>query len=198
MSFTERDLEDYVCEHPREAFGTTAEILGRQVRLPNGVLDVLAWDHYDGSIIVAELKARPLAGADVGQVARYAGDVGDILRWVGSRWVKPGSEAPAAISRFYHYFAMGQTDSSETCAIVPTLIGASITDKVLASIIGARGQAITWHREKGQLTFTPALPFGMARPHWDKDGWLRRLLVRIYDECGIEASHHDDPVKRTA
>lgn len=76
----ERELEDYIVEHPRELcasafqyFNEQATVLGRQVRCQYGIIDVLIWLHSDttSQVLVIECKAKHERGLAVEQVKRY-------------------------------------------------------------------------------------------------------------------------------
>lgn len=78
----ERELEDWLMKHPGSMWPNAA-LLGRQVCLPHGRLDLLAWmpPHgiYCGSLVIVELKAKQIREGDIGQALRYAYDVKEVM-----------------------------------------------------------------------------------------------------------------------
>lgn len=70
-SWSERELEDWLCEHP-EFFGSTYEHIARQVVLPGGKkVDMLGWDQVFKCPIVVELKSIEADGTALSQVLSY-------------------------------------------------------------------------------------------------------------------------------
>jgi len=136
----ERGFEDWLVANPEQVFGKGVEILGRQVALPNGILDVLAWD--EGSILVIELKASRLKPQDVAQVLRYAGDIGNILRHEGASC--PFEYGTPQFDRWIAYYCIEQQDNLGGCAIEPVLIGRHADEKVMAAASGAACSLYTW------------------------------------------------------
>lgn len=69
----ERELEDFICDNMAAVFGDDAILIGRQVPVVHGRIDILAWqwDH----VLIVELKAGQIKEQDIGQVLRYVGDV---------------------------------------------------------------------------------------------------------------------------
>lgn len=84
----ERKLEDYICQHPEllnlaEASLDNVRIIERQVVLPHGILDILAFRSSKKMIapevLVVELKAVKIKEKDIAQVCRYVYDIHEIL-----------------------------------------------------------------------------------------------------------------------
>ena len=73
-TINEKQLEDYIANDPGCIWNDQAQLLGRQVSIPHGRIDLIIF--YDVLYIV-ELKARPLQEKDVCQVLRYMRDVKD-------------------------------------------------------------------------------------------------------------------------
>ena len=77
--WSEKELEDYICENPQclhdamsEIFGGACDpiqIVGRQVPSAYGIMDLLV--HVDGRLVIVELKATRAGDGAVGQLARY-------------------------------------------------------------------------------------------------------------------------------
>lgn len=80
---TEHDLENFICEHPNvlnpvQSSVFDYKIIGRQVKLPHGILDLLVLCQYEGypkHILVVELKNGPISDSAISQVMRYCYDV---------------------------------------------------------------------------------------------------------------------------
>lgn len=73
-SFSERELEDWLCEHPEflDEFDLDYEHVGRQVRLPDGtIMDMLGWDRFYKCPVVVELKAVEADGNALTQLLSY-------------------------------------------------------------------------------------------------------------------------------
>lgn len=72
---SERQLEDWIVEHPDE-LQRGIKIVGRQISLPHGRLDLLGWNNAPR---VIELKIHPTQAEDIAQVLRYVYDVRIVL-----------------------------------------------------------------------------------------------------------------------
>ena len=71
MEFSEKELEDFLFENPREL--GVSEWIGRQVKVPSGIIDLLGKDRNLG-VVVVELKVEFDKSALL-QVCRYAADI---------------------------------------------------------------------------------------------------------------------------
>lgn len=170
----ERELEDWICQNPVTAFGLGTQIIDRQVVLPNGVLDVLAWDWR---ILAIELKVRRLAVADVSQVLRYVGDLADILR--GAAGLCPYDYGTKEFDRWNHYYCIDQLDQNGSCPIMPILVGAGLTEKVMAAAIGARCEVFSWNYSiRHGFTLTHEMPMGEQQLKY-RPRWLSNLKTKI-------------------
>lgn len=89
---SERELEDYLCEHsellqfdrfyvPEELFEESeVTIIGRQVVVEHGIIDLLTYCAATYPCVsVIELKTKPLQEKDVGQLLRYMWDIRGML-----------------------------------------------------------------------------------------------------------------------
>lgn len=76
VHISEKQLEDWICEHP-ETVMPDLQIIGRQVPLEHGILDILGTNGM--AIYAIELKAGPIKGAHIGQVLRYVHDINRII-----------------------------------------------------------------------------------------------------------------------
>lgn len=176
----ERDLEDWICNNPK-SIHEDVEILGRQVVLPNGILDILAWD---GNILVIELKARSLQSKDVAQVLRYAGDIGDMLRAKFSQVGPcPYPFGTPQFQQWVEYSCMGQHDPLASCAIEPVLIGPKLDDRVIATAAGAGCTIFLW--KYGPPTYATLqiehfMPAGKYQPEYEPI-WLSILFDKIQE-----------------
>ncbi|MCK9597667.1 MAG: hypothetical protein M0R06_01425 [Sphaerochaeta sp.] len=167
VQIPERRFEDYVVEHIEEAVGFGGvEVIGRQITLPNGILDVLAFDNECGRPLVIELKVEPLKEQDIGQVLRYTSDVADILRYrVCAKWDIPTDTRLAGfceeVSTFTHGFGNGDLfkqyalEANES-PIVPILIGTYANSKIIAAAQFPLVLLRIWHIDAhGDFVFTP-------------------------------------------
>ncbi len=73
IKFTEEELETYFCEVADEEF--ECRIIGRQIRLECGVLDVLMKSRVANLYFVVELKKGCLSDADLAQVSAYTAEL---------------------------------------------------------------------------------------------------------------------------
>ena len=92
MAISERQLEDYIYQHPEllefyrfylpDEFHNDAKavILGRQVVVEHGIIDLLVscQDNYP-CINIVELKTQAITAKDVGQLLRYIWDIQTLL-----------------------------------------------------------------------------------------------------------------------
>jgi hypothetical protein len=157
---TEKQLEDWICQNPEKALWYGTSIIDRQVGLPHGILDVLA---YDGHTLVIELKARKLQERDIGQVLRYTHDVLHGLQQIGRNDCPIADSAysflPDAECTFpsrqaayehLHYYHLHGYDSVQPgfygdVPIIPVLIGTGADESLLAASRAANITVLTWH-----------------------------------------------------
>ena len=78
---SERDIEDYLFEHP-ELLGMKSWI-ARQFRVPSGVIDLLGEWWLEGAeipnIVVVEIKKGPITASSIMQVTRYRKDIQNVI-----------------------------------------------------------------------------------------------------------------------
>lgn len=77
INLKEKDLEDYLWEHPQEVPNVNHWI-ARQFKVPSGIIDLLGIS-LGGTAIVVELKNTEIDSDAIAQVCRYAWDVEQIL-----------------------------------------------------------------------------------------------------------------------
>ncbi len=71
-SWSERELEDWLCEHVQDFFGEAYTLLGRQVPLPDGkIMDMLLWNQRYASLAIVELKSVVADGEALAQLMCY-------------------------------------------------------------------------------------------------------------------------------
>jgi hypothetical protein len=201
MKISEKMLEDWLCENPEELFGMV--LLGRQIRLEHGILDILGYRPDIRRPVCIELKARPLKEKDIGQVLRYAYDVDNLMRGGWSR-LERGSDT--WLTKWDHnimdrmfggdpenyrdeiFERLFYDEWVNHCS--PTLIGAGVNDSVYAAARSAGIVVLVWSFEDGVFTFDlddRKLP----EPYFPE--WLRQMLhlhieatakeaIRIVDE----------------
>lgn len=76
INFTEKELEDYFCEIVNDEF--ECRLVGRQIKLNCGVLDVLIRDRANGIYHVCELKRECINDAALSQVLAYTAELREI------------------------------------------------------------------------------------------------------------------------
>jgi len=130
--YRECDLEDWLYHNPA-ALGDCVEMIGRQVRTPHGLIDLLAWAEYPGlpEYQVIELKARVVRERDVAQCLRYCFDLREACEWhlmglPANLEMDLASEAALNLLR-------------NRDAVCPYLIGPNITANANAVLQEARG-----------------------------------------------------------
>jgi len=130
--YRECDLEDWLYHNPA-ALGDGVEMVGRQVRTPHGVLDLLAWAEYPilPEYQVIELKARLVRERDVAQCLRYCFDLREACEWYLMA-------LPAILERALACKA-ALSALRDRDAICPYLIGPDITPNANAVLEEARG-----------------------------------------------------------
>ena len=188
---SEKQLEDFVCEHPEYTFWEGVEIIGRQVRVEHGIIDVLAWDYR---VLVVELKARKLKEEDIGQVLRYTYDVKEAIQSaiMGSL---PDSlmynHTPWGLA-FQEWWTRlhGYLDEHPRNHIQPILIGTRIDDKTLAAARGGGIEVLLWRYDKDKNTITIHYPRLLQTPSNNGNPWwIRRLQKAMSYLCLNEAEH---------
>jgi hypothetical protein len=188
MKISEKMLEDWICEHPEEALWDEVEIIGRQIRLSHGVLDVLA---FDARTIVIELKARPLKEKDIGQLLRYVHDIKDCLLSIGMA-IKPVREGPLTIreelfqTAWYDYHDIAESLIQH---IIPVLIGTSADSKVLAAASAVDAEVRLWNYDENEgfrISYPRYLSL-VEEMDTSFPDWLLDLNKRITDCCTHDA-----------
>lgn len=186
----ERQLEDFICKNPEYSLWEGVEVIGRQVSLAHGRLDILAWD--GSQTLVIELKARAIQEKDVGQVLRYRRDIESGLDRIGVR------EYPEDVTLRPKLFNELWTERHGLStigryAISPILIGANIDSKTLAAARGGEILVILWRYESTQnaVSFSRPLDYAgssFSDSHWNSPypWWLRLLNERIKKSCEEE------------
>jgi len=200
---SEQELEDFICEHPEELW-RELEIIGRQVKLEHGILDVLAWNY--GRTYVIELKARPLKEKDIGQVLRYAYDVNSTLNIIGmyDSPVYPGKDRHLTIkeSLFFdewsHYTNLALRCADDP-AVIPVLVGKDIDKRTLCATHAAKIQVYLWEHDASTSSFSfqgtnpvNLMLYNPPYPNWAlniKDRILRLAVETAKDEFEIEVKH---------
>lgn len=97
---SEKSLEDWICAFPSWCEGLSfRKIIDRQVRVPSGIIDVLAlgsgiqwddsWSPDVSTLYVVELKKGTITHSTVTQCLRYMTDIKKTLQYVIMDIVKP-------------------------------------------------------------------------------------------------------------
>lgn len=188
MSISEKQLEDFVCKHPEYMLWNEVEIIDRQVRLPHGILDVLA---CDGRALVIELKVRVIKEKDVGQVLRYAYDVGAEIRRLGAienpmdYFTLGMGKATKFHNLWIEYHGMSITDYN---AVVPVLIGPDITLNAKVAAAGAGIEVFLWEYNEGNNTISCRLPEFLIWRKGAYPAWCVEINKRIVTSCLHDAA----------
>ena len=74
MNFLEKELEDWLFEHPEE-FPYEVQWRERQMRLPSGIADLVGYSEEIDSVVLVELKAEGFKSKQLCQVKRYEQDI---------------------------------------------------------------------------------------------------------------------------
>jgi len=193
MRINERMLEDWICQHPNEAFsnwGPDTTIVERQVSLQHGVADILAWND---TLLIAELKIGQLQEKDIGQLLRYCHDIRtEMQEFCIDLDLQTHGESLMRQDLFYYlYNYLGWGDDQSIQAITPVLIGQSIDEKTLAATEGAGITVLLWNCEEGQFALTVA----GALPRWSsRSPWFEHLSTLITQRCQEEAEQDFETV----
>jgi len=186
-TISEKQLEDFICKHPEYSLWQGVEIIGRQIAVEHGRLDILAWD---GRVLVIELKARALEEKDIGQVLRYRRDVKAEFNRFGFYEHPNSGEWPhtlrieAYLDLWSDYYGLS---AREDPAVIPILIGTSIDRNTHAATEGAGIDTILWEYNAKQN----ALSFTASKWLTWKDGpypdWCYSLFDRIHKLCAHDS-----------
>ena len=161
----EKDIEDFICQHPEALFGEDTVLIGRQIRLPHGRLDALVWHQLP---YIIEIKAHKIRPEDVTQVLRYKDDIDVYLSYAYAR----------AISNFYQqHDTMTLSEDAFVDNLVyrsgepmprvlPMLIGRSIDENTWAACSGADIRVRLWRHDAASQSFSFAGP-NTAGPDFD-------------------------------
>ena len=203
----ERELEDWICEHwddesseyPSLHLGT---LIGRQVQVKHGIMDLLSVDR--GTTHVIELKTGALKEADIGQVLRYSWDVKWMLQCLARHHGPPESadipEHLAELARqFFLYFHCEEEPWVITepgiCKhvgyrnIQPVLIGKSASLKVLSAAEAVRAEIYTWEylESENAFSFEWQCGYGQYYEIGHFPDWAVSLTKHIWEDSQKEA-----------
>jgi len=143
---SERELEDFICQYPVYSLWEGTEIIGRQITLLHGRLDILAWDGK--RTLVIELKVRQLEEEDIGQVLRYTHDVRATLQqtaFLTNSTVRTADLTPQEklLSKAWDYYH-GMDSGFHELAVKSILIGTDANHKIIAASREADILIRTW------------------------------------------------------
>jgi hypothetical protein len=79
ISWHEKDIEDYVCAYPHRVFGHEFYVIGRQINIGVGIIDVLLYNSKEKILYVVEIKNQDICNNALCQVMRYMQGVTDYL-----------------------------------------------------------------------------------------------------------------------
>lgn len=140
---SERALEDYIYYNPDTVLEGLS-FFGRQVRLSNGIADLVGWHQYDAGtsttfadIVVIELKAGMAGGKELAQVLRYCLDVETEISCPPARTSYRSCEWEAR----------------------PILIAGGFKREVYAPAAYTNTRLFRWEEHDKRVTFTPEDPW---------------------------------------
>lgn len=193
----EKELEDLICQHPRSILSADGIILGRQIPLAHGRLDILAWDY--GQTFVIELKVRPLQEKDIGQVLRYTNDVKWHLLIAFQQAIKGDQCFDLETWRGNAYadklMPYANATPGEFPAIQPMLIGPSADSTVLAAAQGADIKVMFWTADetKRQVELSYAGEHDSLKDAFHSAPlWASRIVERAQALAWDEADYQID------
>lgn len=193
---SEKQLEDWICRNSTEFNSFPFEVIGRQVKLEHGILDILGWSEAFGALAI-ELKAGPLKEPVIAQVLRYTHDINDVFR---SEWATMEMWEQDQISEAPNMYEddlviienlrgkRAKTLTEDVCANIlqdppkctPFLIGTSIDMNTYAAIQGAGGLVLLWREEAGTIRLNQSQIEMDFRPNFDLPGDYTRSLIGRY------------------
>jgi len=175
---SEHQLETYLCEHPQQCLGPHHIIIGRQIRVAHGIIDVLAiWTSPTGSqcVQVIELKERELKAQDIAQVLRYRLDIyTTMLDYAVNQ--PPPSEIPE-INRAF----TGSLACIAGCE--PVLIGDGCSPHVLAAADSAGVAVRKWRYGPHNTLTTEAMRPEPIPATPTYPGWMHDIARRYEKAC---------------
>jgi len=194
----EQDLETRFCE--TAWLRGPIEIVGRQVSLLNGILDVLAMQpvlikfpsgisRETTRILAIELKAVPLHEKHLGQLLRYVTDLRMFLDYLAM--IHPTSPEPGTLR--WEAFCQGNPQAGAGISrIVPVLVSPQVSTLLAHTCSGAGIETYEFSGEgrpqkvNGLLTELDCPPLS-SRP------WAQTVMSRFYQDydAEIEADYED-------
>lgn len=192
----EKELEDWICANPSFSLGGI-EIVDRQVHLPNGILDILA---FRNNIFIVELKARTITEKDIGQVLRYMLDIKSAYLSIAINrapsWLNPNpsylsSEYPPTYETedqywlAYDYWAKADVgdDAENVMHFQPVLVGSSISRSTAVAAHAASIDIWIWTYDESDKSFWfDYLPFKEDQLTHYPD-WLIKLHDKTVESC---------------
>lgn len=185
MKISERQLEDWICEHPDSLGGPHINLIGRQIPLVHGILDILA---FDCRVLVVELKARDLKEEDLTQVLRYAHDVDRFTETIMERIVCHLSDDAGPLEQeifkdnFDRYMGLTQWGYNGP-QVVPMLIGTGINKNTLIACNGVGIEVGIWKYDDNSFTIKIPDPDPIEYRQLRAPDWLKQLVEIIGDHC---------------
>lgn len=199
----ESEIEEWLEMYPEELFGAgKPSVLGRQVRLPHGIADLLLWEDR---VIVVELKAGALKKQHVCQVLRYTYDV--------RMWIGQIAGAVCCVDRLYEKARSLYTDGALGAftnvltkyflfhipddglpPVMPVLVGEACPDDIYVAMQAAGGEVFEWTETDEGYSFRRYAPYGdirrlitemRAQP---RPAWLKTTVSHILQLACDEAN----------
>jgi len=193
--FSEKKLEDFLCCYPNmlapDYENGTVEIIGRQLILPSGRLDILAIRNQ-WQILVTELKAVALHEKDLTQVLRYTADIKHLLFDLAISYEYEESPITNFLQRHINNLhGIGQYQSNDFPTLVPILIGKSAPKNLLAAADGCSAEIYRYHHSLQKNTINIECldtiePFiWKAKPSYPI--WADKLSTMLIDRARTES-----------
>ena len=161
----ERNLEEYICQHPLEALPGLS-IIKRQATVPHGVIDLIGWQEYSlddlhiARPVIIELKAVVMLPKHVSQLLRYCFDL----------------EALLSQSELVGF------DRVSEWQLQPVLICPAWTQAAIAACAYSEVAIVHWQENgNGTPTFVPIEPWDRCIAHyWRRPPiWFAELVKCI-------------------
>ena len=82
MDYSEKDIEESLTDYPGLIEQLKINPIGSQVVVEHGIIDILAYDPHDKTLVVIELKKGIVDENAVGQIMRYMSDIVSLKNWI--------------------------------------------------------------------------------------------------------------------
>ena len=184
----EKQLENYIVDHIGDGifsgFGNQITIVGRQVQLPHGIVDLLLFNGE--SFWVTELKAVSVKPRDYTQVMRYTQDIKEIIANLGTKWaMQPDSDECSNFIEATRWF--WYTEES----VIPVLVGPSCPENVRFVMRKSNGIVFRFDSKQAPTRFTEyTFEPDKKLPDPDVEEIIR---LTIFNQAALDAKTMEEP-----